>query len=531
MNKALSLDDIIARLKAMPEAEQKAIKAAANEITKGRRWLPNPGAQTEAYFSPADELFYGGQAGGGKSDLLIGLALEEHTISRIFRKQHNDRQALIERMSEILGGRDGYNGSDHVWRVPVTDRVVRFGAMSEPSSWERYQGDATDFKGWDEITQFLEHEYRTVNAWLRTTKKSQRTRIVAAGNPPVTADGLWVIERWAAWLDPQHSNPAAPGELRWYTTIGDREDVEVDKDFRQTGPDGQIIAPKSRTFIPAGLTDNPDLIDSDYGSTLMALPKHLRDALAYGQFKTQLSDADLQVIPTEWVLLAQQRWAQKRDELITKTMTAIGVDVAQGGADRMVCVPLHGVVFGEPVIKEGSEVKNPRQGAALVMMVARDDPQINVDCGGGYGGGIVEHLESNQFNVLACKGAEASVAKDRDGMRGFMNKRAEWIWRFREALDPQRGDNIALPPGRQLLAELTAFREKRGDAKTIQIESNDDIVKRLGRSPDLAWGFFFAWAEPDTLARLGRQSHIAKRGQTSNTPPVIHHRTRVIGRR
>ena len=528
----MNLDDILARLTVLPEAEQKAIKKAAAEATKGRKWLPNPGAQTEAYFSPADELFYGGQAGGGKSDLLIGLALEEHTISRIFRKQHNDRQALIERMSDVLGGRDGYNGSDHIWRIPGTDRVVRFGAMSEPSAWERYQGDATDLKGWDEITQFLEHEYRTVNAWLRTTKKNQRTRIVAAGNPPVTAEGLWVINHWAAWLDQQHDNPAKPGELRWYTTIGDRENVEVDKGFEQEGPDGQIIRPKSRTFIPAGLTDNPDLMDSDYGSTLMALPKHLRDALAYGQFRATLSDADLQVIPTEWVLLAQQRWEQRRGELTTKPMTAIGVDVAQGGGDRMVCVALHGVVFGEPVTKEGIEVKNPRQGAAMVMMVARNDPQINVDCGGGYGGGIVEHLQSNQFNVMPCKGAEASGAKDRDGMRGFSNKRAEWVWRFREALDPQRGDNIALPPGRQILAELTAFREKRGDTKTIQIESNDDIVKRIGRSPDLAWGFFFAWAEPDQMARLGRQSHVAKRGFSApNTQSLIPHRARVIGRR
>jgi len=28
-------------------------------------WFPNPGPQLEAYESPADELFYGGSAGGG----------------------------------------------------------------------------------------------------------------------------------------------------------------------------------------------------------------------------------------------------------------------------------------------------------------------------------------------------------------------------------------------------------------------------------------------------------------------------------
>jgi hypothetical protein len=42
--------------------------------------VPNVGPQTEAYFCEADELFYGGQAGGGKTDLLIGLALTAHSI-------------------------------------------------------------------------------------------------------------------------------------------------------------------------------------------------------------------------------------------------------------------------------------------------------------------------------------------------------------------------------------------------------------------------------------------------------------------
>jgi hypothetical protein len=33
--------------------------------------------------------------------------------------------------------------------------------------------------------------------------------------------------RWAPWLDPQHPNPAKPGELRWFTNV-DGKDTEVD---------------------------------------------------------------------------------------------------------------------------------------------------------------------------------------------------------------------------------------------------------------------------------------------------------------
>ena len=43
-------------------------------------WLPDPcnAPQVQAYTSPADLLLYGGAAGGGKSDLLLGLALTAH---------------------------------------------------------------------------------------------------------------------------------------------------------------------------------------------------------------------------------------------------------------------------------------------------------------------------------------------------------------------------------------------------------------------------------------------------------------------
>jgi hypothetical protein len=40
------------------------------------------------------------------------------------------------------------------------------------------------------------------------------------------AEGLWVIKHWAPWLDPLHPRPARPGELRWFTTGSDGEEVD-----------------------------------------------------------------------------------------------------------------------------------------------------------------------------------------------------------------------------------------------------------------------------------------------------------------
>ena len=70
-------------------------------------------------------------------------------------------------------------------------------------------------------------------------------------------------------------------------------------------------------------------------------------------------------------------------------------------------------------------------------------------------------------------------------MLEFKNRRSEAWWKFREALDPNSKSfqEIALPPDNELLADLTAptFDVDTGG---IFIEPKDNIIKRLGRSPD-----------------------------------------------
>jgi hypothetical protein len=57
------------------------------------------------------------------------------------------------------------------------------------------------------------------------------------------------------------------------------------------------------------------------------------------------------------------------------------------------------------------------------------------------------------------------------------------MWRLREALDPDKGEHLALPPDTQLKADLCAPLWKL-TAQGIQIELKDEIIKRIGRSPD-----------------------------------------------
>ena len=69
------------------------------------------------FICEADELFYGGQAGGGKTDLLLGLSLT-HRTSIIFRRQFAHLKAITSRSREILKKIPGasYNGQLRIWR-------------------------------------------------------------------------------------------------------------------------------------------------------------------------------------------------------------------------------------------------------------------------------------------------------------------------------------------------------------------------------------------------------------------------------
>jgi hypothetical protein len=167
-------------------------------------------------------------------------------------------------------------------------RTLEFGGLEDLGALGKWKGRAHDLIGFDELPEFLEQHYAFLIGWLRTTLPGQRTRVVGAGNPPTTNEGEWVIRRWAAWLDSQHNRPAGPGELRWYARLDDK-DTEVE-DGEPFAFKGEMVTPKSRTFIPASLTDNPLLARTGYASQLQSLPEPLRSQLLYGDFHIGITD-------------------------------------------------------------------------------------------------------------------------------------------------------------------------------------------------------------------------------------------------
>lgn len=444
-------------------------------------WVPQPGPQTMAYESQADILFYGGAAGGGKSALLMGLSLTQQKRSIIFRREAVQLVGIVEDLSRILGSRDGYNSQTGVWRLP-DDRVLELGSAKEPLDWMKYQGRAHDAKFFDEITHFLEPQFRALIGWLRSDDPTVRQRVVCAGNPPTSAEGEWVKRFWAPWLDPNHPNPAKPGELRWYVTDEKGEDKEV------PGPDpvmvgSDLVRPKSRTFIPSSVDDNLFLSSTGYKATLQSLPEPLRSQMLRGDFQAGANDPVWQLIPTEWIKAAQQRWT-KRDQ--KGRMTALGFDPARGGNDKTSAARRHGQWFDEMIAVPGAVTKDGPTAAGFVAPLIRDGAPVYVDSI-GIGSSALDFLVGLGLKVIAVNGSASSGLGTKAGGLRYRNKRAEMYWTLREALDPTAPNPIALPPDQELLGDLSAVRYKvvtMGKMAAIQVREKDEIRELLGRSPD-----------------------------------------------
>lgn len=498
-----ALDELVAKLTKLPpakilELEQEALKITGASVD----WFPNEGPQTEAYFCPADILLYGGQGGGGKSDLLLGLATTAQKRSLIMRRRYNDLLGITRRAVEIVGTRDGFSASPRPKFDLPGGRIIDFGAAQHPGDEESWQGQPHDLLGIDEATQFLEQQIRFLMGWVRSTDPSVRKRTVLATNPPTSATGDWIVGMFRPWLDITHPKPAKAGELRWFVTAPDGKDLEVDGPTPVDLPDtDRPLIPLSRTFIPAALRDNPYLVNTGYQAQLDGLPEPLRSAVRDGNFMAARADDPWQVVPTQWVIEAQARWTEKPPEGIP--LCSLAVDVAQGGGDETVLAMRHDWWFAPLVAVPGEKTPDGPSVAALVVAHRRGIAPVIVDMGGGYGGSARDHLKANGVECVAYKGAEATKGRTKDRQFGFYNTRSEIIWRFREALDPSQegGSPIALPPDARLVADLTAPTYEV-TPRGIKIETKEDVVKRLGRSTDRGDAVCMAWSAGITGANV-----------------------------
>lgn len=265
---------------------------------------------------------------------------------------------------------------------------------------------------------------------------------------------LWVEERFTRWcgIQPDIVDRMSPAELGQY--VADR-------------------AQQSQLFTAAVRGDFPDV-------------------------------AGQSVIPLGWYRRATERW---RDWLEGDRLRKIapkqeqpgrlilGVDVAttNGADDTVVSVRQGHVIYAVHEYAEGGD-----DSYATAAIVARHiggaiKQTAAVIDGIGIGAGVRDVLR-NEYGLptVSFTASANSGRTDRWGDFEFINDRAAAWWRLREMLDPVKGIPLAIPPDSKLEAELTAPKwwvkptSSKGTKPRIQVESKDDIRKRLGHSTDRA---------------------------------------------
>ena len=478
----------------LDEAERAELEALLDADLRTVLWRPLPGPQTMASESTADVIGFGGAAGGGKTDLACGKALTQHRVVQFFRRVGTELGAIIDRFQEICGERAV--GRPPVLRDIGNLKVCEFGSVPNPGDETGYQGRAKDLLVIDEAANFLEYTVRFLMAWVRSTNPECKPQTLLTFNPPTTAEGRWLIAFFAPWLDKKHPNPAKPGELRYVAVIDGRDVWLPDGDSRQfVLVDGkrvydfdaskfkptEIITPQSRTFIPSKITDNPFLLRTGYMTQLQALPEPLRSQMLNGDFNAGMEDDEFQVIPTAWVDAAMARWKPMD---VKPPMDAVGVDVARGGNDETVIARRHDNWYDELLCHPGTATPDGPTVAGLVVAATRDGAPQHVDVIGVGASAYDFLIEANQ-DTYGVNVAEDTATTDKSGLLTMFNLRTALWWGMREDLDPANNRGVALPPDTKLAADLCAPRWKL-QGRQIRVESRDEIVKRIGRSPDRA---------------------------------------------
>jgi hypothetical protein len=195
-----------------------------------------------------------------------------------------------------------------------------------------------------------------------------------------------------------------------------------------------------------------------------------------GNFHASDEDA---VIPLAWLEAAIERWHDwdRQGRPCPGGPLWTGVDVGRGG-DESVLAHRDGWAIT-------LEANRRRDTMATVGLVQGYDGRPIIDVV-GIGAGVYDRLREVGARPLAYTGSGKTTVRDRSGKHGFVNIRSAAYWHLRELLDPAYEPMLALPPDDLMISDLTTptWEITTGVPPKYKVETKEDVVKRLGRSPD-----------------------------------------------
>lgn len=225
----------------------------------------------------------------------------------------------------------------------------------------------------------------------------------------------------------------------------------------------------------------------------------LFQAKVKGEFPSGSTDPFL-IIPPEYA--AQCRHLDPEDmPLPDYYIHEAGIDVG-GGGDRTVIVERVGNSVGRV---ESFSVKDPMQAVGRIKHVLEDwqvtKAKIDViGIGWGLAGSLREKLDGIKVEGINFAAKSAAPKK-------YANIRAEAYWNARTLSRDKQWSLATLSD--DAIDELTCARYEIKDSNgKIQVESKDEIRKRLGRSPDVSDAVLLAFFEHGKVQSTSLQSSV-----------------------
>lgn len=224
------------------------------------------------------------------------------------------------------------------------------------------------------------------------------------------------------------------------------------------------------------------------------------------------------LIPAQWSEIALQRWKDmQRSKNKPTEPPLLGVDVAGMGRDSTVyCIRRGSYVEEFKSVNSGGNAAHMQIAGEILARRKEDKRLIAFIDTIGEGAGVFARCieQDSPRHIVSCKYSERAARGDKElsdytGQYRFINMRAYLFWAVRDWLNPKNGMEAALPFDKELFEEMSEIRWSFRSDGRVQIESKDELKKRIGRSSDkfdaLANTFYpTSIAEPIDVERLSK---------------------------
>lgn len=235
-------------------------------------------------------------------------------------------------------------------------------------------------------------------------------------------------------------------------------------------------------YLPARADDNP-FIPAEVRESWKNLPANDYKRFVEGDW--DVADDPDQLIKFEWLNAAYGI------DLVGGLQT-MGIDVARFGDDETVFAYRTGNQISE--IESFANLSIDQTASYAQARIA--DRGINSDLVGvdvvGLGAGVADNLRAAGYGVkdIVSGSSPIVIPGEEETLYGYKNLRSQMWWHLRERL--RRGELSISQPYQRLTDDLLSIKYKMSADKVIQIESKDEIKKRLGRSTDYGDGVVYA---------------------------------------